>query len=437
MKKVLLIFYSFAPQNNCAAIPNTKLVKYLEREPVELTLITNALLPSMAVDESLLPNNVKRIRRFTVHRSQLYDRTLGAQDRRITNSGAKLKMKSETRPLRAWAVAHIKNTFFTVSAVDWEISARKVIRENLKGEHFDVVYSSYPGLEPMHIAQYVKRIGMADKWIADFRDPLCYDIFEKTSFSRDRRTQVRIERAADLVTVVSEGAMEKFRDPSVPDEKLVYIPNGYDPDDLPAQESKVSSGALRLFYAGSLYGGKRDMSPIFRAVRELTDAGEIQDGQIQVEYAGNEWPTMERFAQQYDLTHVCKNYGFITHARVLELMSEIDCSIVSTQNTKKDQGVVTGKLFELLMAEKQIIAIVTGDLPNSELGNIVKECRGGVVYEEATASEDYIKLKQWILDACRKKAEEGALPNTIDQEARERYSYPKLAHQLYELIESV
>lgn len=432
-----MVFYSFAPQNNCAAIPNTKLVKYLEKEDLDITLITNALTESMTIDESLLPDNVKQLRRITVPYSGLYRKTFGRKRQQLTNSGAKLKMKSETRPFRAWVVSVLKNIYFTASRLDWELSAKRAVRKKLKGERFDVVYSSYPARATHDVAEYVLRKKLTDKWIADFRDPMSYAEYDKGGYDKGLKIQHRIEKKADHVTIVSEGALEKFSFDDVPVSKITYIPNGFDHDDFDVEHiaESASDGRLRIFYAGTLYAGKRDLTPMFKAISELSTEGKIDASKISVEYAGNEWPIMLSFAEQFGLEKLCTNYGYITRQRVMEIMGEIDCSIVCTHNTKSDKGVVTGKVFELLLVGKPIIAVVGGDEPDSELGNIVKQCSAGVVYEQANEKYDYKTLKQWLKAKYDEKMTCGKVESELNVSEREKYSYEHIAHKLYEIIE--
>lgn len=437
--RALIIFYSFAPQNNCASIPNTKLVKYLEHEDINITLITNALLPDMEVDESLLPDNVKKLRRFEVHRSKLYLSTVAAMRRNATNSGVKLKMKAEKRPFRAKIVSVIKSTYFRLSGLDWKIAARQVVKKELHGEHFDVVYSSYPALGTHVLAEYVIQEGIADKWIADFRDPMYYTEYDKHRYQKKMRVQHKIEKKADHIVVVSEGAKEKFLFDDVPESKITYLPNGYDPDDFDAENISLrqESQVLRFFYAGQLYAGKRNLSALFRAVSELVNENAVDPNHVRFEYAGNEWPVFEQFADQYSMKDCCVNYGFVTRQKVMDIMSEIDCSVVATHNTATDQGVVTGKVFELLLVGKPIVTLVGGDLPNSELGRIVKECSAGVVYEEANAEADYYHLKQWLKEVYAQKQTEGKIASSLNKEARDRYNYQNIAKQLYGIMKNL
>lgn len=436
MKTVLIIMNSFAPNNTCGSIPNTKLVKYLAREDIKITLITDEITPEMVVDPNLLPAEAERIEIIRIPHSELYNKTLGKTREKITNNGVKLKMKSETRPLRARIVTRIKNTFFMLRRRDWLHAAKKIVRKTLKGRRFDVIYSSYPDFPAPYFAKYLMRKKYAKKWIADFRDPIGYAEYSNYAYARDQRIQHRFERKADAITIVSEGAMEKFRCEGVPDSKITYIPNGYDPDDfdVDALNTSPTPDKLRIFYAGTLYSGRRDLTVMFRAISELSEEGSIDASKVSVEYAGNEWPIMQGYAEKFGFENICTNYGFITRTEVMEIMSEIDCSVVCSHNTAVDKGVVTGKVFELLLVGKPIIAVITGDEPNSELGAIVRDCNAGIVYEQATGDVDYPRFKQWLKATYDEKMQNGAIEINLNTEEREKYSYKNISRNLYELM---
>ena len=432
MRSVLVLMNLFAPHNNSGAIPNTKLIKYLARQDVRITLVTKAVTPDMVIDEALLPVEMDRIRTIRVDHSQLFRRTMEASRNRITDNGVKLKMKSETRPLRSKVVNILKNTYLTTRDRDWFLRATAAMKRQLAGEHFDCVYSTFPNEVNHDLARWVMQQGMADRWIADFRDPMFYQYHDAHNLRRLKR-QHRIEREADLVTIVSEGARSKFRCEGVAEEKLICIPNGFDPEDAAQTVGTPTEGMLRIFYAGTLYAGRRDFSVVFQAISELHREGLVEPERIRFEYAGNEWPVMRSFAEQYGLTDCCINHGFIPRSRVLELLGEADCTAVCTHNTKTDQGVVTGKVFELLLVGKPIVTVVNGDTAGSELGAIVRDCHAGPVYEQPTHDSDYPVLKQWLLDTYREKLETGAVAPVLDPGKRDAYSYEALSAQLFRL----
>ena len=387
----------------------------------------------------LNPKEMENILTFRVKHSRIFLKTFGAARQKITGNGVKQKLKAERRPVRAWLVSHLKNIYYTFRAKDWVRSAKHIVCKELKNCTFDCVYSSYPSYQTHLVAHYAQKKHIAGKWVADFRDPMAYMGFDKYEYKRSIQKQHRIERWADCVTVVSEGALEKFRFPDVPDRKLTYIPNGYDPEDfsVDTQSGEKNDNILRLFYAGTLYEGRRDLSILFCAIAELIEDGLIQKEFIEVEYAGNEWPVLYSFADNYGLAGICRGYGYVPRSQVMEIMAQVDITLVCSLNTAEDRGVVTGKLFELLLVEKPIIAIVNGNLPDSELAQIVRDCDAGVVFEEATAERDYPQLKRWLLEVYESKQKCGSVFSTLRCDKREQYSYETIAKHLVAIFDDL
>lgn len=95
-----------------------------------------------------------------------------------------------------------------------------------------------------------------------------------------------------------------------------------------------------------------------------------------------------------------------------------------------------GKVFELLSAEKTIVAIITGSLPNSELGQIIKECNAGIVYEQANGTEEYTQFKLKLFSLVKQKKMMGRIRSNIDRDMRDKYAYQNIAKQLEELFET-
>ena len=435
-KKILIIYDDFAPMNNCAAIPNTKVVKYLSRKDLDITVITKEVPEEMPVDENLISDEIRALRIIRVNNSVLYRKTLGAYRRRITDNGIKLKMKAETRPLKAAAVSFLKNTFFYLRRKDWYHCAVRTAAKALKKERFDCIYSSYPDLDAHWLAETLLKKGFSDKWIADFRDPMYYEHHDEHGVGKKKKEQHRIERKANHITVVSEGAIEKFVFPDIPRDKITYIPNGYDPEDFDFKpcENANNVNRFRIFYAGTLYAGKRDFSVLFRALSELAQEGTVELDKVTVEYAGNEWPIMQSFAEKYDLKSCCYNWGYVTRTQVLDILEEVDFGSVCSHNTKSDKGVVTGKVFELLLVRKPIIAVVNGDEPESELGRIVRKCNAGIVYEEATHEKDYFLFKEWLRQTYLEKMQSGKVASHLITMERDKYSYETIADNLFDLM---
>ena len=436
---VLILMEDFAPVNNCGTIPNTKLVKYLARLNLDITLMISELTGTMDVDEKLVPKELNQIRVIRIPYGSLFKRTLGSARAKASKSGTLLKMKAEKRPLREWLVSAVKTVYLNIRSFDYMHNGKKVIRKYLMQSEFDIVYSTYPSKQPHKLAQYVMKNKLGKKWVADFRDPMAYDSFDSKGFNKAMRKQHRIERKADHITVVSNGALSKFLFSDISTNKLTVIPNGYDPEDVVTHpvEDVINKDKLRIFYAGTLYAGKRGLDAVFRAVSELSGEKLLDLNNLSLEYAGKEWPVFRKFAAKYGLESICSDYGFIPRSRVMEILSQIDCSMVCSNNTIKDRGVVTGKVFELLVVGKPIITIIAGDLAGSELANIIHDCNAGIVYEEANDSEDFKSLKDWLLSVYREKMNTGRVESHLIPEKRAVYSYDRIAECLCEVFNTV
>ena len=72
------------------------------------------------------------------------------------------------------------------------------------------------------------------------------------------------------------------------------ITNGFDEEDFLSFEQirkdrpGDETNQLVFSYAGGLYGGERDCSPLFKAVRELIDEGKLVSEDVRVDYAGRD-----------------------------------------------------------------------------------------------------------------------------------------------------
>ena len=176
---------------------------------------------------------------------------------------------------------------------------------------------------------------------------------------------------------------------------------------------------------------------MFQALYELTRENQISPDDVIIEYAGRESETFLQMADNYKMKDRCRDFGYITHQRVIELMGSADCTLVCSHNSEVDRGVVTGKVFELLSAEKIIVAIITGSRPNSELGQIVKECNAGIVYEQANGIEEYAKFKLELSSLVKQKKMNGQVRSNINRDIRDKYAYQNIAKQLEELFETI
>jgi len=144
-----------------------------------------------------------------------------------------------------------------------------------------------------------------------------------------------------------------------PDGKFQYISNGYDPDQrhkidaiLQQAQQDNTRQQFRICHAGELYG-RRDPRSFLSAVRRLVDLG----WDLVFEQIGAVEPVfrMETFVRENNLTDNVIIKPPVPHRQALESLARADVLLIIQPDTNVQ---IPGKLFEMMMFRKPIIAIV-------------------------------------------------------------------------------
>src|SRR5690606_36822135 len=86
MKSILVVTTSFAPENAIGSVRMAKLVKYLVRLGVKVTVISPELDEDTPRDETLESAELGQVRRYTVGQGALYRRTIGKRRKKLLAS---------------------------------------------------------------------------------------------------------------------------------------------------------------------------------------------------------------------------------------------------------------------------------------------------------------------------------------------------------------
>jgi hypothetical protein len=282
-------------------------------------------------------------------------------------------------------------------------------------------------------ANRVRKNKVAAVYVADFRDPINYE--SNSSWLKikiNTLLQDRILSQADLVTTISKDLFKKFN-PKY-QHKLNYLPNGYDIDDLDTDfinTSKQLDDTLVFCYVGSLYGGTRKLHSFFKALRELIASGSIEIKHIKLIYAGKEFNELYKQASSFKLEAILEDRGSVSRLESIQIQNSSDIIIVVTWNTEKDQGILTGKLFECFLTQKTILGIVNGTVPNSEFKNIIENVDGGFAFEDASVAfeKDFKELTSFLVEKYKEKKEHGTLKNNYNKNL-ENFNYKNITNKL-------
>lgn len=299
---------------------------------------------------------------------------------------------------------------------------------------YDVVYTSYGPLSSLLCGMYVKKKSPSVKWICEFRDPVVTDVLVKEFRVHYGYIQSKACSMADEIIAVSNGYVERICGENHK-EKTHMIPNGYDLNDKPSSLADIKSDKLNLTYVGVLYSGKRDLSPVFLALKELIDENKIKKEKIAFNYAGLESSVALAQASRYGLEDVVVDHGVLDRKTCLELQMNSHFLVLATWNDKNEYGVFPGKVLEYMLIGKPIVSLTCGNLPGGEVTHVIREGEFGVAYEEATHTKDIASLKEYLQKLYNSWLETGIIEFNPRKDVLDRYNYENIIKRIEGLID--
>lgn len=307
----------------------------------------------------------------------------------------------------------------------------KAAIDRMADEKFDVVFSTYGAVENIWGGEYAAKLFGA-KWIQDFRDPIEPHSPNRFGLPFLKRIQKNAVRHCDLCTAVSEDLAKHLscQAGGVPVHTLY---NGYEPNDAESESTSPEKGSLSFCYTGQLYAGLRDFSPLLKAICHLKSAGKISLDKIHIHYAGNEYALLQQQAEKYGIPEILINHGYVGRKEAAKMQAESDVYVVLSWNTKTEKGVLTGKLYEGIRAGKPILAMVAGNVPNSELDLINEKYGYGFCYENCREKEQFQALCDYLEGLYREKMSAGSISYTPDPALETDFRYDTLAKKLESL----
>jgi glycosyltransferase involved in cell wall biosynthesis len=313
--------------------------------------------------------------------------------------------------------------------VPWSTFALPVAIRLVRREAIDAVLTTSPPPSLHLLGAGVKRATGA-AWIADLRDPLGLHPHRRgyeSQLARLKETAVGgvtrlVASQANAIVAASDAIAEEMRR-SQPKGKVVTIANGSDFDDFAGLEHHPSD-RLRITHAGN-FQGKRDPKPFLRA---LADSG-LDD--VVVRFAGDFRVADREYAEALGLGDRIELLGYVSRRRSLELQRDSEVLLLLIpESGGRGRGVVTGKIFEYLAAERPILAAVPTD---GAAARLVRDTGAGVV----ASSDDVDAIREALVDLHR-RWRQGSLDGTpLSPEWRARLSRAGRVEELAEVLRSV
>lgn len=408
MTKVLIITYYWPPAGGSGVQRWLKFVKYLrdfDIEPVVFTVEN----PSYALnDETLsdqIPKGVEVLKQTIWEPNQLFS-FLGTKNKEVSAG-----FLNPTPSLLGKAMQYVRANYFIPDARKlWIKPSVKKLTCYLKNNQVDLIISTGPPHSVHMIGKALKECSQIP-WIADFRDPWTeIDYFHQlplteTSKKRHFKLEKEVLQAADAVLVVGKTMQDAYLKRN---KNTHVIYNGFDTDSENKQ-SIVLDTEFTLTHIG-LMNNDRNHKILWEAISELCLENQSFKVDFKLKLIGKVAIEVQESIVEFGLEDRVEMINYLPHKEVLVYQQKSQVLLLSVNDVPSAKGILTGKIFEYLNAQRPIIAIAPSD---GDLAAVLNDCNAGasIGFNEKST----LKLKLLELYAQYKNGNLKCATNNVDQ----------------------
>jgi glycosyltransferase involved in cell wall biosynthesis len=312
--------------------------------------------------------------------------------------------------------------------VSWNLTAIPTAIRIVKRERIDVVITTSPPSSVHLVGAAVKR-STGIPWVADLRDSVVAHphrdaerLLVRAKEQGEHAIAKLIARSANAIVGVSDAISEEMRERN-PKGPVVTIANGSDFDDFAGLEH-APSDRLRITHAGSFFG-KRDPRPFLTALQQSG----LDD--VSVRFLGDFRSADREWAEQLGLGDRLELIPYAPRRRSLELQRDSDALLLLIPEAGgRGKGVLSGKVFEYLAAERPILAIVP---PEGAAADLLRQTGAAVV-----VAPDDVEGMTAALRELHVRWKAGTLAGApLSEEWRRKLSRRTRVEELAQLLETL
>ncbi len=319
---------------------------------------------------------------------------------------------------------------------------KRYVRQQIKGEHYDVLLCSSFNLFPLPTAATIAK-EMQIPLIVDLRDILeqwggsdyfghrvkanfVYSLFRKLYEKRNIRRRNAVLKQAQVVTTISTWHTQFLRAINA-NTHLIY--NGYDARQYTPcpQETKQ----FIISYTGRIYDFKlRDPKTALAALQALIAEAKIdtQDLQLIWHIEPQMIEQMRTLLHEYGLLQYSTVLGFIPQKEAIQILQQSAISLLLTNHpgAQSAKGIMTTKFFEAMGTETPILCTPSD---NGCLKDVIIQTNSGI------ASNDVEEIKAFIMDKYSEWKQNGYTHQSVV--GKEVFSRQYQANQIEQLMTDI
>jgi len=411
--KLLLVTMYFPPAGGGGVQRPLKFATHLPAHGIE----THVLAPHdpkwIHSDPDLAPPS-----QAWIHRT----RYLGPRSRKLADE---LHGRTGLDLLSRQALSLSRRVLVPDENVSWNLTAIPAAIRIVSAEGIDVVLTTSPPNSVLLVGATVKR-ATGVRWVADLRDSIATHPHRRVESAAVRAKEKvsqslarLVARRADVIVAASD-AIAAEANTLDPAGIVTTILNGADFDDFAGLEYRRGP-RFRITHTGSFFG-KRDPRPFLTA---LAESG-LDD--VVARFVGDFRLSDREWAESLGLGDRLELHPYVPRRESLALQRDSDALLLLIPEAGgRGKGVLSGKVFEYLAAERPILAAVP---PEGDAAELIRDTGAGVV-----ASPDDVPALAAALSELHARWSAGALDGTpLSPDDRERLGRGARVEELAEVL---
>ena len=318
------------------------------------------------------------------------------------------------------------NCFIPDARKYWVNPSVNYLEGYLKKYKVDVVITTGPP-HSLHLIGLKLKEKLSIKWIADFRDPWTeIDYFHQLpltakAIKKHHYLENEVLKKADAILVVGNEMNIKYSKIS---NNVITVTNGYDGDIVDNQTDLDLK--FTLTHIG-LMNADRNPSMLWEVLKELVKENQDFSNDFRLKLIGKVDACVVREITKTKLSKYVRIIDYMSHNQVIEYQRRSQVLLLIVNNVPSAKGIITGKIYEYLMAKRPILAIAPS---SGDLKDIINSTHSGVVVD----FEDRDSLKNTILELYS-KFKKGKL--TVESRNIRQYHRKELTEKVSEIIKDL
>ena len=295
----------------------------------------------------------------------------------------------------------------------------------MKNHQIDAIISTGPP-HSVHLIglELKKQIGI--KWISDFRDPWTeIDYFKqlpltKKATKKHHQLEQEVLKNSDITIVVGETMKQKYLKHT---RRIEVITNGF--DSIQNSLPQILDSNFSITHVGSM-NFDRNPKILWEVLKEISDTNTNFKKDLKIKFIGKIDDSVLQDVKIFGEKSV-QIIPYVDHRDVYSYQVSSQILLLSINNVSSAKGIITGKIFEYLQAERPILCIGPED---GDAAIILKNTNAGKIVD----FKNKAVLKSVILDFYE-KYKEGNLQ--VESGSIYQYHRKNITSQLAEVIKKV